>query len=290
MLPSLAAASPTPAGASAGAPRWRSRKESQGRSRAARRKGARSLELGRWEARNGVEMPPRGSSADISTSVNFSANGIDRPSDDHYHVPHGGHAAIAHFNETMGGGQALMNVTLNLPETGQLCKNGYILSGLTRSENEDATAKLMLLRDLGVEASQVTAIGPDGEAVIMLSPKQHSPMRNLDPSKFEELLLALKTGVPPEETAAAAAKAEEEAKKEVAKEAADEEAVKAGLKEGSAESFDDRLAKRRPRPVRLRVEEQLLGYREHAMMYEGLEKRVVQYREAVSTHATPAAT
>ena len=138
MLPSLAAASPTPGradpSAAAAVPRRRSRKESRS-SRS--RKGARSLELGRWEARNGVDLPPRGASV---ADVNASSGSYD-------HVPH---AAIAHFNQTMGGGQALMNVTLNLPEMGQLRRNGYILSGLTRSENEDATAKLMLLRDLGM--------------------------------------------------------------------------------------------------------------------------------------------
>jgi hypothetical protein len=240
--------------AAAGKRRRSSRRSGgDGRRSGARSSGARSLELGRWEARNGVELPERAGSVDVSARVD----------------------AIAQFSQTARGGHLLVDVDFGLPVS-QLRSNGYILSGLTRSENDEATGKLNLLRELGaIGPSQIGSAGV--ETVIALSPKQRAALRKLDSSKFEELLIALKTGVHPEE-AAEAARVAEEAKKASQEEGdADEQA-----NDGSGqpdESFDSRLAKRRPRPAKHRVEEKVSQFREHPMMMENLQKNVEKYRE-----------
>ena len=52
-------------------------------------------------------------------------------------------------------------------------------------------------------------------------------------------------------------------------------------------SFEERLAKRRPRPVMHRVNEKLGGYREHPMMMDQLEAQVdnVLFAKDVVTYA-----
>eukprot|EP01043_Picozoa_sp_COSAG02_P022033 COSAG02_NODE_1133_length_14390_cov_3.493178_4_plen_484_part_00 len=240
-------------------------RRSGGRSKSkGRRSGARSLELGRWEARNGMELPPRGG------SVMESGSRAD---------------IIAHFSQTARGGHLLEEVDFGFPMN-QLQKDGYILSGLMRSENDEATSKLNLLRELGVGATHENGTSPFGAAAaIVLSPKQRAAIRKLDSSQFEDLLVALKTGVTPAEAAAAAeaaeaARAAEDAKKPGAAAHADSAKAKAGATSGqSDESFDSRLAKRRPRPASHRVEEKVAQFREHPMMMEHLEKNVLKYRE-----------
>jgi hypothetical protein len=79
---------------------------------------------------------------------------------------------------------------------------------------------------------------------------------------------------------AEAARAAEDAKKPGAVAHADSAKAKAGATSGqSDESFDSRLAKRRPRPASHRVEEKVAQFREHPMMMEHLEKNVLKYRE-----------
>lgn len=239
------------------------KRRSGGRSNSNRRRsGARSLELGRWEARNGVELAPRGG------SVMESGSRAD---------------IIAHFSQTARGGHLLEEVDFGFP-INQLRKDGYILSGLTRSENDEATSKLNLLRELGIGATHEN--GSFGAAAaIALSPKQRAAIRKLDSSKFEELLVALKTGVTPAEAAAAAevaeaARAAEDVKNPGAAAHADSAKVQGRATGGkSDESFDSRLAKRRPRPASHRIEEKVAQFREHPMMMEHLEKNVQKYRE-----------
>lgn len=218
-----------------------------------RRSGARSLELGRWEARNGVELPPRAGSVMEGNRANV----------------------IAHFSQTARGGQLLEEVDFGLPVS-QLQRNGYILSGLTRSENDEATSKLNLLREIRVGAARDVGT----TATVALSPKQRAAMHNIDPSQFEDLLVALKTGVSPAEAAAAAelARVAEDAKKNTVVAHTDSAKMQDSA-ELAEESSDARRAKHRPRPVKHRVEEKVSQFREHPMMMENLEKNVNRYRE-----------
>ena len=216
--------------------------------------GARSLELGRWEARNGVALPPRGESAMESSRADM----------------------IAHFSTTLRGGHLLEGVDFGLPMNR---KNGYILSGLTRSENDEATSKLNLLRELGIGADGPS---PFGAAVpVALSPKQRAAIRKLDSAHFEELLVALQTGVAPDKAAAAAEAARAADVKKPAAAAHTDNAKVQDTATGrqSDESHDHRLAKQRPRPAKHRVEEKVSQFREHPMMMENLERNVQRYRE-----------
>ena len=227
------------------------------RSRRRRKRSSRaprpaSLELGRWEARNGVELPPRSR----STQPGF-----------------GRAEQIAEFNSTANGGQLLVDVDMHLPMLAQ--RDQYILSGLTKTENDEATAKLRVLRAQGMEPSQL-----EGSQVFgAVTPKHRA--NAVDPhagaGSFDRLLVALKTGVDPSEVEERE-RQEKEEKERKARAEQDEDDAEAKKKAGG--SFEERLAKRRPRPVMHRVNEKLGGYREHPMMMEQLEAQVKEHRKA----------
>ena len=183
---------------------------------------------------------------------------------------------IAHFSTTLRGGHLLEGVDFGLPTNR---KNGYILSGLTRNENDEATNKLNLLRELGIGADGPSPVG--AAAAIALSPKQRAAIRKLDSAHFEELLVALQTGVSPAKAGAAAEAARAADVKKPATSAHTDNAKMQDTAAGrqSDESHDHRLARHRPRPAKHRVDEKVSQFREHPMMMENLERNVQRYRE-----------